>query len=348
MRYYSGSRFRWLSPDPAGFVEGLNLYAMVGGNPVTHRDVMGMGRGILGLANRLMAVMRENIHIPGAVSHRALVSEESRKGQEFGFEMQDIKNRRDAAKRIKKIMEHRKNVQLRDDEIKVYRERVAEKTKNKLTISSGIKKEVTEFLSERKATVGKLHVPNLHHVALGYQLSMYQLMISYFGEGGNSGSKEEAQSFLNEFNKQYEKINANTPKEQQEHNIKDEDIVELQSLAMKYVDHTWKEALGAHLAGFAMGIALTRVANLSKGIKNPELKEAAFPLSRWGVGTATLLGHLGGMYTMEKLGKQQEELSDALMGGVPLIEVMRHQAIEVTDRYMQKNQENVNDLINEH
>ncbi len=43
MRYYAGARFRWLSPDPAGFVESMNRYAMVGGNPVTHRDVMGLG-----------------------------------------------------------------------------------------------------------------------------------------------------------------------------------------------------------------------------------------------------------------------------------------------------------------
>lgn len=49
--YYYGARYyapwlgRWMSPDPAGTVDGLNLYAFVGGNPVTHIDVGGMGKG---------------------------------------------------------------------------------------------------------------------------------------------------------------------------------------------------------------------------------------------------------------------------------------------------------------
>lgn len=45
--YYYGARYyatwlgRWLSPDPAGTIDGLNIYAFVGGNPVTFRDVNG-------------------------------------------------------------------------------------------------------------------------------------------------------------------------------------------------------------------------------------------------------------------------------------------------------------------
>jgi RHS repeat-associated protein len=48
--YYYGARYyapwlgRWINPDPAGTVDGLNLYAFVGGNPVTSRDVDGMMR----------------------------------------------------------------------------------------------------------------------------------------------------------------------------------------------------------------------------------------------------------------------------------------------------------------
>jgi len=48
--YYYGARYyapwlgRWLNPDPAGIVDGMNLYAFVGGNPVTHVDVGGMGK----------------------------------------------------------------------------------------------------------------------------------------------------------------------------------------------------------------------------------------------------------------------------------------------------------------
>ncbi|WP_237396432.1 RHS repeat-associated core domain-containing protein [Okeania sp. KiyG1] len=46
--YYYGARYyapwlgRWLKPDPAGTVDGLNLYGFVGGNPVTHVDIGGM------------------------------------------------------------------------------------------------------------------------------------------------------------------------------------------------------------------------------------------------------------------------------------------------------------------
>jgi len=45
--YYYGARYyapwlgRWLNPDPAGTVDGLNLYAFVLGNPVTHMDADG-------------------------------------------------------------------------------------------------------------------------------------------------------------------------------------------------------------------------------------------------------------------------------------------------------------------
>jgi RHS repeat-associated protein len=48
--YYCGARYyapwfgRWLSPDPAGDVDGLNLYAFVGGNPVSHVDIGGFAK----------------------------------------------------------------------------------------------------------------------------------------------------------------------------------------------------------------------------------------------------------------------------------------------------------------
>ncbi|WP_299461290.1 SpvB/TcaC N-terminal domain-containing protein [uncultured Microscilla sp.] len=42
MRYYCTWLGRWLCPDPAGTVDGLNLYAFVSGNPVTLVDVGGM------------------------------------------------------------------------------------------------------------------------------------------------------------------------------------------------------------------------------------------------------------------------------------------------------------------
>nr|WP_272898819.1 RHS repeat-associated core domain-containing protein [Paenibacillus sp. MMS18-CY102] len=41
-RYYAPSSYRWLSPDPAGTIDGLNLYAYVGGNPATYTDPHGL------------------------------------------------------------------------------------------------------------------------------------------------------------------------------------------------------------------------------------------------------------------------------------------------------------------
>lgn len=41
-RYYVSWLSRWLNADPAGTVDGLNLFAFVGGNPVKYEDVGGM------------------------------------------------------------------------------------------------------------------------------------------------------------------------------------------------------------------------------------------------------------------------------------------------------------------
>lgn len=42
VRYYAPWLGRWLNPDPAKTVDGLNLFAFVGGNPVSHVDIGGM------------------------------------------------------------------------------------------------------------------------------------------------------------------------------------------------------------------------------------------------------------------------------------------------------------------
>jgi RHS repeat-associated protein len=48
--YYYGARYyapwlgRWISADPAGTVDGLNLYEFVGGNPITGIDIGGMSK----------------------------------------------------------------------------------------------------------------------------------------------------------------------------------------------------------------------------------------------------------------------------------------------------------------
>ena len=44
MRYYPPWLARWISPDPAGTVDGPNLYAYVEGNPVSFTDPAGLGK----------------------------------------------------------------------------------------------------------------------------------------------------------------------------------------------------------------------------------------------------------------------------------------------------------------
>ncbi|MHC8322399.1 RHS repeat domain-containing protein [Pseudomonas sp. GB2N2] len=43
-RYYATWLQRWISPDPAGAADGLNLYCMVGNNPVRFFDQQGLGK----------------------------------------------------------------------------------------------------------------------------------------------------------------------------------------------------------------------------------------------------------------------------------------------------------------
>lgn len=41
-RYYAPWLQRWISPDPAGAMDGLNMYQFVGNNPVSHQDYLGL------------------------------------------------------------------------------------------------------------------------------------------------------------------------------------------------------------------------------------------------------------------------------------------------------------------
>jgi RHS repeat-associated protein len=51
-RYYAPGIGRWLSPDPAGTIDGLNVYAFVSGNPITFMDAGGMCKTKKGQARR--------------------------------------------------------------------------------------------------------------------------------------------------------------------------------------------------------------------------------------------------------------------------------------------------------
>lgn len=79
--YYYGFRYylpwcqRWLSADPAGTVDGLNLYSMVNGNPIGHVDLQGLSlfSVVRGAAMRLWERTRSFLsgNIPQAMASAA-------------------------------------------------------------------------------------------------------------------------------------------------------------------------------------------------------------------------------------------------------------------------------------
>ncbi|UXU86128.1 RHS repeat-associated core domain-containing protein [Burkholderia sp. S-53] len=75
-RYYAPWLARWLNPDPAGPVDGLNLFCMVGNNPVSNQDVGGLvlltrhvsGNMPVDVRARLHASVPHAPHIPAPSS----------------------------------------------------------------------------------------------------------------------------------------------------------------------------------------------------------------------------------------------------------------------------------------
>ena len=56
-RFYLPENFRWLSPDPSGPVNGLNLYIFVGGNPIGRRDEHGLNIDFFSPAAIIIALL---------------------------------------------------------------------------------------------------------------------------------------------------------------------------------------------------------------------------------------------------------------------------------------------------
>ncbi len=77
-RYYLPWLGRWLNPDPGGTVDGLNLYAFVGGNPVIHTDPNGKGKEEITAAEFDEEVKK----LRGSETARALI----RKGLDENYE----------------------------------------------------------------------------------------------------------------------------------------------------------------------------------------------------------------------------------------------------------------------
>ena len=61
-RYYDPATGRYVSRDPAGYVDGVNVYLHAGNNPANRYDPVGLSwRAALGLAGEYMAGLRDNI-----------------------------------------------------------------------------------------------------------------------------------------------------------------------------------------------------------------------------------------------------------------------------------------------
>jgi RHS repeat-associated protein len=56
-RYYVSWLGRWLNSDPAGTVDGLNLFAFVSNNPLKYKDALGMARTQAGLGSQIGAAI---------------------------------------------------------------------------------------------------------------------------------------------------------------------------------------------------------------------------------------------------------------------------------------------------
>ncbi|WP_367374847.1 RHS repeat-associated core domain-containing protein [Pseudomonas lini] len=64
-RYYAPWLQRWISADPAGAVDGLNLYAMVGNNPMSFVDILGLTGGFPEqMSSRSTSILTANTRNP--------------------------------------------------------------------------------------------------------------------------------------------------------------------------------------------------------------------------------------------------------------------------------------------
>lgn len=61
MRYYDPNMGRWMTPDPAGFVDGFNLYAYVHNNPLQYSDQFGLfGESLFMMGRMYYASLESN------------------------------------------------------------------------------------------------------------------------------------------------------------------------------------------------------------------------------------------------------------------------------------------------
>ena len=85
-RYYAPWLQRWISPDPAGAVDGLNLYCMVGNNPMRYTDPYGH--------NKEEASIKEEL-----AAYPAILSELSNRVGTLNYQIYNSTRKRDISKR---------------------------------------------------------------------------------------------------------------------------------------------------------------------------------------------------------------------------------------------------------
>lgn len=89
LRYYAPWLCRWICPDPAGDVDGLNVYRMVGGNPLRYVDFRGEMRGDVNAspedANRMQEIAEAVARYLQQHKHPtdSVVSDRSRLGKTY-------------------------------------------------------------------------------------------------------------------------------------------------------------------------------------------------------------------------------------------------------------------------
>lgn len=70
-RYYAPWLQRWINPDPAGPIDGLNLFCMVGNNPVCRKDIGGLAREDIEMTNLLSSGRASSSGRYGSVASRS-------------------------------------------------------------------------------------------------------------------------------------------------------------------------------------------------------------------------------------------------------------------------------------
>ncbi|HEY1749690.1 MAG TPA: SpvB/TcaC N-terminal domain-containing protein [Caulobacteraceae bacterium] len=131
--YYFGARYyppwlaRWISPDPAGTVDGPNLYVFVEGNPTTFTDERGLGK----------VIKMHGKDVPKPKTHAEMHKEAEQLGEMIAKEI--VSSGVDNTKRLKQLEKDIANVQL-DSGLPIHKEDTVDRA-----MKAGMKGDKTSF-----------------------------------------------------------------------------------------------------------------------------------------------------------------------------------------------------------